>query len=80
MYAIEQSILEPVTLGPEDLVTQAEAKNILGVKQQTILNGVNSGRFSVVWDLQKRTGRTSARLLLRAEVEAGGQSLSLIHI
>lgn len=80
-YGIEARV---ITLAPEvepdQVMGQARAAELLGVKLGTLARQVNKGRFTVVWDLERDgTGHGSARMLLRAEVEqalAGGRRMS----
>ncbi len=54
-----------------DLISQAEARTLLGIADSTLIQGMDRGRYTVVWDLEHDgTGRKSARMLLRSEIEA----------
>lgn len=69
-------VLPAPEVAAADVMTQTEAVEVLGVAQQTVLNRVNAGRFTVIWRLAG-TEYGSARLLLRSEVDefaAGSRS------
>lgn len=69
-YGIEVvEIKEDPGITAEDVVSQSEAADILGIKPPAIAQAMSRGSFTVVWDLDKEAGQRSARLLLRAEVE-----------
>ena len=79
-FGVEKRIIQPAPeITESDVITQTEACRILGVKSPAIIQSLNRGRFTVVWDLGKEGGSRSARLLLRSEVEeaaAGKRRLS----
>ncbi len=70
-FGVEKRIIQPAPeITESDVITQTEACRILGVKSSTIIQGMDRGRYTVVWDLaHDGTGRKSARILLRAEIE-----------
>ena len=71
-FGLERRVLRPAPeIGPEDLVSQREATEILGMHRSTLVRRINGGRFTAVWDLESSAGggKGSRRYLLRAEVE-----------
>ena len=64
-YGIEERVVVPAPdLSSDDVMSQSEAAKWLVVKQQSVGNMLNAGRFTVVWDLVAQR-----RLMLRSEVE-----------
>jgi predicted transcriptional regulator len=78
-YGIEVvEVKEAPEITDDDVISQSEAAALLGVSAPSVVQAINRGKYTVVWDLEKDGGMRSARLLLRSEVEAAaaGHSLS----
>jgi hypothetical protein len=78
-YGIEVvEVKEAPEITDDDVISQSEAAALLGVSAPSVVQAINRGKYTVVWDLEKDGGMRSARLLLRREVEAAaaGHSLS----
>jgi len=71
-FGIEKKIIVPdLEITEVDVISQAEARKILGIADSTLIQGMDRGRYTVIWNLEHDgTGRKSARMLLRSEVEA----------
>jgi len=70
-YGIEERVIKDAPeLTDEDVITQSEARVILGISSSAMSQSVNRGRFTIVWSLGEESSGRSARRLLRSEVEA----------
>lgn len=65
-----------------DVISLSDAAERVGVALSTLLNQVDRGRYTVVWQLGDGVGKSSARLLLRREIEQarrGGRNLRPVN-
>ena len=79
-YGIEERIVRPAPeLTAADVISTSAAAVLLKTKLPTLLQAIDRGRYTTVWQLGPVVTGRSARVLLRAEVEeaaAGGRRMS----